>query len=138
MKEEKTDILAYLVELYKNFYSHKDLFKTNFKYSICDVEDFYEQMKSISDNGVRKKTREEGRISNDIIALKTAEDIKNYLFNNNQSKGDILKKLNLDECAYLYNIIYSSPLKSNMRKIDALNTIEKYFNGISRAISMKP
>lgn len=39
---------------------------------------------------------------------------------------------------YLYEIVYKSPLKSNMRKIDALNSIEKYFNGIERAVSMKP
>jgi hypothetical protein len=137
MQDKKTDILAYLVELYKDLYSHRDLFKTHFKYSIYEVENFYEQMKSISDTGASKKIKEE-KISNDIRALKTPEDIKNFIFNSNQSKDDLLKKLNLVECAYLYDIIYSSPLKSNMRKIDALNIIEKYFNGISRAISMKP
>jgi hypothetical protein len=139
MQTKKTDILACLVDLYKDLYAHKDLFKANFKYSISEVEDFYEQqMEYLFDTNTGKKTHGKEKISNDVIVLKTPDDVKEYLFNNNLSKDDLLKKLSLDEFAYLYKIIYSSPLKSNMRKSDALNTIEKYFNGISRAISMKP
>jgi flagellin-specific chaperone FliS len=142
MQTKRTDILAYLVELYKDFYTHKDLFNVKFKYSIHEIENFYEQIKDISDTGVGEKPCVEGKISEDVMALKTSDDVKEYfskyLSNDNQSKDDLLKKLSLSEFSYLYNIIYSSPLKSNMRKIDALNTIEKYFNGISRAISMKP
>jgi hypothetical protein len=43
------------VELYKELYIHKDLFKVNFKYSLSEVENFYEQMKDLSDTGVGKK-----------------------------------------------------------------------------------
>jgi hypothetical protein len=138
MQTKKMDILTYLVELYKNFYAHKGLFKVNFKYSVCEVESFYEQMKNLSDTNISKKPNKEEKINDDILALKTSDDVKKYLFSNNQSKEDLLKKLNLDEFAYLYNIIFSSQLKSSMRKADALTAIEKYFNGLSRAISMKP
>jgi hypothetical protein len=137
MQTKKKDILVYLVELYKDLYSHKDIFKIDFKYSIKEVEIFFEQMQDISHTDINKKQIEE-IIDNNILTLKTPDDIKDYLYNDNQSKDDLLKKLSLSEFAYLYNIIYSSPLKSNMRKIDALNSIEKYFKGISRAISMKP
>jgi hypothetical protein len=137
MQTKKNDMLAYLVEFYKELYSHKNLFKMNFKYSIPEIESFCEQMEDKYDTDIDRKPVPQ-KIGDDILALKTPDDIKSYLFNNNQSKDDLEKNLSLCECAYLYNIIYSSPLKSNMRKKDVLNNIEKYFKGISRAISMKP
>jgi hypothetical protein len=138
MQAQKTDILASLVAVYKDLYAHKDLFTVDFKYSVSEVENFYEQMKASSSTSVTEKRREKGKISDNIMALKTPDDVKEYLSGNNQSQEDFLKKLSLDEFAHLYNIVYSSSLKPNMRKIDVLNTIEKYFNSISRAISMKP
>jgi hypothetical protein len=137
MQTKKNEMLSYLVELYKELYSYKNLLKIDFKYSIRDVESFFEQIQDISVTDIDKKPIKE-KVSDDILALKTPDDIENYLYSNNQSKDDLVNKLSLCECAYLYNIIYSSPLKSNMRKMDALNTIDKYFKGISRAISMKP
>ncbi|MDR2746553.1 MAG: hypothetical protein LBB77_03820, partial [Treponema sp.] len=129
----------YLVELYKEIYNHKDFLKLDFKYSISEVEDFYNQT-NISSK-VEKSSKKE-TIRDDILNLKTADDVKEYLSkyiaNANQSKEDLLKNISLSEFAYLYKIIYSSQLKPNMRKIDAFRTIEKYFNGISRAVSMKP
>jgi hypothetical protein len=137
MQTKKDDILAYLVELYKELYSHKNLLKMNFKYSIYEVENFLKQMQNMYDPDIGKKLIIEDKISDEILVLKKPDDIRNYLYNN-YSKDNLLKKLSLTEFAYLYSIIYSTPLKSNMRKIDALNAIEKYFKGISRAISMKP
>jgi hypothetical protein len=137
MQTKKDDILAYLIELYKELYSHKNLFKMNFKYSIHEVDIFWEQMQAMYDIDIGKKPIIEEKISEEILALKKPDDIRDYLYNNH-SKDDLLKKLSLAECSYLYSIIYSLPLKSNMRKKDALNAIEKYFKGISRAISMKP
>ena len=136
MKTKDREILFYLVDLYKYLYSHKDLFKINFKYSIDDIEDLYKQIENISNETIKNNNKK--KIRDDIFVLKTPDDIKKYLFCNNQLKEDLLEILSLSECSYIYNIIYSSPLKSNMRKIDAINTIEKYFNSISRAVSMKP
>jgi hypothetical protein len=138
MQANKTDILANLVSVYKKLYTHKDLLTVDLKYSINEVEDFYGQMKDSFNISTTKKKHEAGKISDTVLALKTPDDVKDYLSNNNQSKDDLLKNLSLDEFSYLYKIIYSSSLKSNMRKIDALNAIEKYFYGISRAISMRP
>jgi hypothetical protein len=142
MRSKKTDILAYLVELYKKFYNHKDFLKIDFKYSISEVEDFYNQAKNLPENDKVEKSGKKETIRDDILNLQTADDVKEYLSkyiaNGSQSKEDLLKDTSLSEFAYLYKIIYSSQLKPNMRKIDAFKTIEKYFNGISRAVSMKP
>jgi hypothetical protein len=142
MQHKRKDILAYLVEVYKDFYIHKDLFRVNFKYSPEDIEDFYKQFQDSVIDGNGKKSHTKETIRSDILALKTADDIKGYLMKyrsgNTFSKDACIRELSLDEFDYLYKIIYESPLKSNMRKIDALNSIEKYFNGISRAVSMKP
>ena len=142
MRHKKTDILAYLVDIYKDFYTHKELFKVDFKYSPDDIEDFYKQFQDSMTEGTDKKSGSKETIRTDILALKTTDDIKVYLTkyrsNDTLLKDVLIKELSLDELGYLYEIIYESPLKSNMRKIDALNSIEKYFNGISRAVSMKP
>jgi hypothetical protein len=142
MRNKKTGILAYLVELYKEIYKHKDFLKLDFKYSISEVENFYNQTRISSENDNFEKSSKKETIRDDILNLKNVDDVKDYLSkyiaNGNQSKEDSLKDTSLSEFAYLYKIIYSSPLKPNMRKIDAFKTIEKYFNGISRAVSMKP
>ena len=145
MPNQKADILAYLVELYKEIYNHKDFLKLDFKYTISEVEDFYNQTnqrKISSENDNVEKLNKKEIIRDDILNLKTVDDVKEYLskylVNGNQSKEELLKDTSLSEFAYLYKIIYSSQLKPNMRKIDAFKTIERYFNGISRAVSMKP
>jgi hypothetical protein len=142
MWDKRTDILAYLVELYKKIYNHKDFLKLDFKYSISEVEDFYNQAKILSENDIVEKSSKKENIRDDILNLKTTDDVKEYLSkyiaNGNQSKEVLLKDTSLAEFAHLYKIIYSSRLKPNMRKIDAFKAIEKYFNGISRAVSMKP
>ncbi|GHV21323.1 hypothetical protein FACS189494_06550 [Spirochaetia bacterium] len=138
MQNKKTEILTYLVELYKDFYSHKDLFKINFKYSLDEVEEYCNKVTVLSKTDNTAKSSKEESISDKIRALATVDDIKAYFSTVNQSKEDIIQKTSLAEFAYLYNIVYSSPLKPNMRKIDAFNAIEKYFYGISRAVSMKP
>lgn len=145
MPNQKADILAYLVELYKEIYNHKDFLKLDFKYTISEVEDFYNQTnqrKISSENDNVEKLNKKEIIRDDILNLKTVDDVKEYLSkylaNGNQSKEELLKDTSLSEFAYLYKIIYSSQLKPNMRKIDAFKTIERYFNGISRAVSMKP
>jgi hypothetical protein len=142
MQHKKTDILAYLVDVYKDFYTHKELFRLNFKYSPNDIEDFYKQFQdSIADRTGEKSASKEP-VRADILALKTVDDVKGYLVKYRSggtlAKDVLIKELNLEEFDYLYEIIYKSPLKSSMRKADALNSIEKYFNGISRAVSMKP
>jgi hypothetical protein len=142
MYQRKADILAFLVEVYKEFYTYKDLFKMNFKYSPSDIENFYKQFHDSMTSGNNKQSNAQETIRADILSMKTVDDIKGYLIkyrsNGVLSKDALIKELSLDEFDYLYKIIYKSSLKSNMRKIDALNSIDKYFNGVSRAISMKP
>jgi hypothetical protein len=65
-------------------------------------ESFYEQIKDISDTGAGEKPCTEGKISEDVMALKTPDDVKEYLSkylsNDNLSKDDLLKKLSLRAC----------------------------------------
>jgi len=140
MKKEK-DMLRYLINLYKDLYNHKDLFSFDFKFSPNEIEEVYKDDKT-SFKIDKDKQRNCEIIGNDILALKTPESVREFMssynLNDKESKDNLIKKLNLQEFAYLYEIIYSSPLKSNMRKIDAFNSIDKYFYGISRADSIRP
>jgi len=142
MKNKKNDILSYLEKIYKDIYIHKDLFNINFKYSVNEIESVCKEIQDLfeTDNIIKSNTKQ--TISEEIQALKTTDDIKDFLSkyrcNGILSKDELVNKFSLNDINYLYQIIYLTPLKSNMRKIDALNSIEKYFYGISRAVSMKP
>lgn len=142
MSNKKSDILSYLVNFYKDIYTHKDLFKINFKYPVDEIESTCKEIQDLfeTDNVIKSKIKQ--TISDEIQELKTTDDIKDFLSkyrcNGILSKDDLLNKFNLSDFSYLYKIIFLSPLKSNMRKIDAINSIERYFYGISRAVSMKP
>jgi hypothetical protein len=143
MVNKEIDVLTSLVNIYKNVYTHKELLNLNLKYSQNEIEDFYQQMRtSIETKNAKKSDGKKEVISEDVLALKTPDDVKEYFMKyqsgSDRSNNSLIEKLSLTEFDYIYNIIYSSPLKSGKRKIDALNSIEKYFNGIARAISMKP
>jgi hypothetical protein len=132
------DILTHLTEVYKNLYVHKDIFKVNFKYSPDDIEDFYKKIQNLIEEKIVKKSVLKKTIRADIIALKTADDVKGYLYQANDTINDtLIKEFSFDEYACLYEIVYKSPLKSKKKK-DALNAIKKYFHGIERAVSLKP
>ena len=140
MKNKEQDILRYLIKVYSDFYAHKNLFNIEFKYSPKDLELLNGNSQFSSD--INKQIEKKESISEDILALKTPDDVKEYISkyytDTMHTKDELMNKLNLKEFDYLYKVIYSTPLKSNMRKVDALNSIEKYFYGISRAISIKP
>jgi hypothetical protein len=135
MRSSEVDMLAYLVDMYKDFYIHKDLFNKKFKYSINDIDEFLNQIKNVTPISMGSVSKE--IVRDDILALKTPDDVKRYLEKVDQ-KNNSLKELSLNELGHLYKILYYSPIKSNMRKFDVLNSIERYFAGISRAVSMKP
>jgi len=142
MSNKKNDILSYLVNIYKDIYTHKDLFKINFKYPVNEIESVCKEIQDLFETSNIIKSNINQAISEEIQTLKTSDDIKDFLskyyFNGILSKDELINKFSLNDINYLYQIIYLTPLKSNMRKIDALNSIEKYFYGISRAASMKP
>jgi hypothetical protein len=144
MLNKEMDILTYVVDTYKDFYTHKELFNRKFKYSQDEIDGFINKIKNeieIKDKVISFVENKEV-IRGDILALNSYDDVKKYIetlkTDSNLTKEDLLNKLSLKEWGYLYNIIYSSPIKSSMRKIDVLNSIERYFSSISRAVSMKP
>ena len=55
-----------------------------------------------------------------------------------EAKQECLKKISLEELKVIYKKIYNIEVKSKIKKEELLLLIEKYFNGIDRAISMKP
>jgi hypothetical protein len=106
MRNERIDILSYLVEIYKDFYTHKDLFKTNFKYAPNEIENFYEEMQTSFEAGHIVKSDTKETMSDDVRALKTADDVKEFLSkyysDNGFSKDDLIKNLSLKEFDYLF------------------------------------
>jgi hypothetical protein len=96
--------------------------------SFDDIEDFYKQFQDSTTDGKGEKPNTKKAIRSDILVLKTPDDIKAFLMKYRSggtfSKDALIKELSLNEFGYLYKIIYKSPLKSHMRKIDAFNSIE--------------
>lgn len=54
------------------------------------------------------------------------------------SKNACLKRISLEELKLIYSQLYCAPAKSKIKKEELLSLIEKSFNGIDRALSMKP
>jgi len=142
MPNKKSDILSYLVKLYKDIYTHKELLNINFKYPINEIENTCKEIQELFEADNKTKSDTKQTISDEIKMLKTSDDVRNFLLKYHSNgillKDELINKFNLNDFKYLYKIIYLTPLKSNMRKSDAIDSIEKYFYGISRAVSMKP
>ena len=79
---------------------------------------------------------------NNIFLIKTEDEVREYynknLMCNNDNQKECLKKISAKELKHLYNVLYSTPARTSIRKIDILRLIKMYFDGIDRALSMKP
>jgi len=78
----------------------------------------------------------------DVLLIKTEDEVKEYynknLICNNEDQKECLKKISTKELKHLHGVLYSTPVRSSIRKIDILRLIKMYFDGIDRALSMKP
>jgi hypothetical protein len=144
MNSKEQNILQSLLKLYVDMYSSKELFnKLYFKHSPQDVENTIislQEEKNPSPNTKRKKTLKEA-----IFSIHSEDQVHSYYLqnlqydrNDSKSKELCLKKITLEELKHLYYILYTSPLKRNLRKSDVLDLIERYFASINRARSLKP
>jgi hypothetical protein len=144
MNNKEQNILQSLLKLYVDMYPSKELFnKVYFKHSPQDVENTIislQEEKKPSPNTKRKKTTREV-----IASIHSEDQVHSYYLQNLQydrndrkSKESCLKKITLEELKHLYSILYTSPLKSSLRKSDVLDLIERYFSSIDRARSLKP
>jgi hypothetical protein len=144
MNSKEQRILQSLLKLYVDMYPSKELFnKVYFKYSPQDVEKTIislQEEKTPSPNTKRKKTLKEA-----ISSIHSEDQVHSYYLrnlqydrNDSKSKESCLKKITLEELKHLYCILYTSPLKSSLRKSDVLDLIERYFASIERARSLKP
>lgn len=141
--KRKEQILSNLMDLYEYLYPHRELFKKNyFKFSPEEITQVISDMLSENNNNQNKKNRNVIRES--ITELKTEEDVRTFYqkhlqYNyDEQSRDEILKSYSMEELTYIYNILYSMPLRSKIRKNEIFNLIERYFESIDRALRMKP
>ncbi len=139
------DILKKLSQVYKDFECLKDrkIFpKDYFKYSVEEVE---ETVKKIVDQEVKDKPIKKKAVRCEVQMIDNVEMAKKFylehlVYNKDdlEAKQECLKKISLEELKVIYKKIYNIEVKSKIKKEELLLLIEKYFNGIDRAISMKP
>lgn len=143
MNNKEKGILQNLLNLYVGMYSFKDLFnKKYFKYPPNEVE----KVISYLQMGEKKKPEKKKKpISEIILSINSEEQVEAYYLENLQynrndkmAKEECLKKITLNELKHLCGILYSSPLRKNIRKCDLLDLIGNYFERIGRARSLKP
>jgi len=143
VNKKEIDILQSLLKIYKEMYLSKELFnKNNLKYTPEEVENV---INNLSVEQKPTSQRNQNVIRESILSIVTADEVKTFYLENlsydhsdSKSKEECLKNISVDELKYLYSILYSSPVRKTIRKIDLLDLIEKYFDSIDRAFSMKP
>lgn len=145
INEKDRDILNKLVRLYRDFEYLKGsnaLRKGYFRYSVEDVEEtVLKLLKQPTLESAPKKSniREEIRI---IDSKEKAKQfyLKYLTYNKDDSdaKQNCLKNISLDELKIIYSKVYGTEIKSKVTKGTLLSLIERYFDGIDRALSMKP
>ncbi|MDP4094959.1 MAG: hypothetical protein Q8920_16575 [Bacillota bacterium] len=143
MSKKNNQIFLNLLNLYKAMYNSKEIFNRNyFKYSIQEVHNAIELALSANDTPPREN---KSQIRDSILMLKNEDDVKifykqnlQYDHSNKQSKEECLKNFSLNELKHLYSILYTTPNRKSVRKGELLDSIEKYFNAMDRAFSMKP
>jgi hypothetical protein len=145
---KKNEVIQALFSLYKDMYDAKSLFnKSYFKYTPDQV---FKELKNeltdtIADSSKDVEISKSLVIRDEILSLKNEMDVlnfmkKNFIYDNNavDARENLLKSYSTEELKHMYNILYSSPLRSKVRKSDVLTTIEKYFDSMDRIRSMKP
>ncbi|MEK4508231.1 hypothetical protein [Paenibacillus sp. FSL K6-2524] len=144
MSKRKHEIIQAVLTLYKDMYNVREIFRNSyFKYTpeevIKEFEELLIKQESLPTND---KTV---TLKDSILALSNEEDMKRFYLENLvydhsdiNAKEERLKTYSVEEYKYMYNILYSSPPRSNIRKGELLSAIEKYFDSIDRAKSMMP
>lgn len=142
---KEKDILKTLLKCYKDFGSLKDsgaLRKGYFKYSAEEAEAAVHKLISPPEEGTAAK---KSAVRDEIQKIDNIEMAKQFYLEHlvydkedAEAKKKCLKSISLDELKLLYKKIYSEETRSKITKEEALLQIEKYFNGIERALSMKP
>jgi hypothetical protein len=143
MKKKEQDIILDLVNLYRELYPHRKLFKGNhFKYSPEEIIEVISNM--VGNNHIETKINKKP-IRESIMALESEDDVRGfyqenllYDYSDNNSREDKLRLFSTEELIHIYNLLYSTPSRSKARKVDLLNSIGKYFETIDRALRMKP
>lgn len=142
LSQKELSVLQDICKFYEVMYSHKEMFdKKYFKYEMEEVRKILDKL-TFEDN---KKSVNKKGIRNSILVIHSINEVRNfyekylnYDHSSQEDKKKCIKSITLQELTYLYNIIYTSPLRSNVRKNEVLDLIEKYFEGIDRALNMKP
>lgn len=143
MKQKEQNLLRNFLELYTELYVVKDLYKEKyFKYTPEEAQILVDGIICERD---KQPTISKNELRQEIKNISTEEEVKNYFYNhlmfdrsNSEEKNACLNQISTNELKYLYAILYSTPVKSKIRKVELLDAIEKYFASIDRALSMRP
>lgn len=145
LNAKEKDILKTLLKCYKDFAplgTGGALRKGYFKYSAEEAEEVVKKLITpLEENTETKKTA----VRDEIRQIENVEMAKQFylehlVYNKEdaEAKKKCLKSISLDELKLLYQKIYKEETRSKITKEEVLLQIEKYFNGIERALSMKP
>lgn len=139
------EILIRLSELYNELARYKDsevFRKSYFKYSSEEIDKTIQKIINQENENaeVKKKVVREEILNIDSIEMAKKFYLENLVYDKNEegAKQKCLKNISLDELKVLYNRVYEKEARSRITKEEVLSLIEKYFNSIDRALSMKP
>ncbi|WP_160680793.1 hypothetical protein [Clostridium sp. C8-1-8] len=143
MEGNQQEILENLISLYKEMYKAKNLFnKSYFRYTPSEVEKAINKAFSEGQDAIKK---EKSKVNESILAIRTIEEVEKfyrstftYDYSNDKERKNCLKKIKLDDMKHLYYILYSSQPRKSATKRELLSLIEKYFESIGLALSLKP
>lgn len=143
MNKKEQDILQTILKLYCDLYPSREIFNKNyFKFTPEELENV---IKNLHEEQKPNLQKNQNGISESILSIKTVGEVKSFYLENlrydrsdSKSKEECLKNITGEELKYLYSILYSSPIRTKIRKVELLDLIEKYFDSIDRAFSMKP
>lgn len=143
MKQKEQSLLQNFLELYTELYEVKHIYKEKyFKYTPEDAKALIENIIQEADRLPRSPGNE---IRQEIKDISTEDEVKKYFYkylvydrNNPEEKERILNQINTTELKRLYTILYSTPVKTKIRKAELMDFIGNYFASIDRALSMRP
>ena len=152
MSNNPSEIIRAVCEFYKNMYDVKEVFnKSYFKYTPEEVMKACASIlgertnQSVDNNQLRTGNKKKPSVRDSILDLTNEDDLRKFYLNelaydkkNPISREECLKRFSTEEFKVMYNLLYSSAPRSKARKDELLTAIEKYFESIDRARSMKP
>ena len=148
MRKKNEEIIEYVLKQYIDLYDKKEVLNNKYfkakKEDVLDIVNSLNKIIEIEDYEKKVKTKKTSDLSDNIVTIKTEEDVEKYYFNNliykhgdEKERKNVLKHISAVELKYLYNILYKTELRGRVNKLQILVGIEKYFENKNRALYLK-